>query len=157
MPKRILYAVRRSVTAPAVRYPPDPRALFLLAMCVISGVPLVFADAAPRSVVANLDDPWVIAWGVMLVGGAGLTLWGALRQTVNGVIAEQVGSVGLGFACLIFSLAVFGYNGWAGSVAALLILGFGLASLWRWGQLVAYVKSIEKATREMREEATGEQ
>ena len=74
MPKRIFYAMRRSVTSPAVRYPPDPRALFLLLMCVISGIPLVFANATPQSIVAQLDPPWIVAWGVMLVGGVGTTL-----------------------------------------------------------------------------------
>lgn len=157
MPKRILHAARRSITAPAVRYPPDPRALFLLVMCVISGVPLIFADAAPRSVVAQLDDPWVVAWGVLLVGGAAVTLWGALRQTVNGVIAEQVGSVGLGAACLIFAVAVFGYTGWSGSVAGLLILGFGIASLWRFGQLVGYLRAVEHIAQEIRDEAAADE
>lgn len=154
MPKRILYAVRRSLTSPAVRYPPDPRALFLLVMCVASGLPMVFADATPRSLKdADLDQVWIVIWGVMLSGGAALTLVGALRQTVAGVIAEQVGSVALGFACLVFAAAIYGAVHWAGSVTMLLVLGFGVASLWRFGQLVAYLKAVEHLAQEIRDEA----
>lgn len=161
MPKRLWYAVRRSITAPAVRYPPDPRALFLLAMCVLSGVPLMFANATPQSVVAQLQDSphggkaWVVVWGIMLTGGAALTLLGALSQTVNGVIAEQVGSVALGFACIIFAGAIYGYVGWAGAVVMLLILGFGLASWWRFGQLVAYLKAVEHMAQVIRDDEAG--
>lgn len=145
--------MRRSITAPAVRYPPDPRALFLLGMCVLSGFPLIFANATPQSIVAQIDDDWVvIAWGLMLTGGALLTLIGALRQTVNGVVAEQVGSVALGCACLIFAGAIFGYVRWNGSVTMLLVFGLGVASLWRWGQLVAYMRAVETIAQELRDE-----
>ena len=157
MPKRMWYAARRSFTSPAVRYPPDPRAVFLLAMCVLSGVPLVFANATPQSIVAQLDPPWVVAWGIMLTGGAAVTLWGTLRQTVNGVIAEQVGSVALGFACLIFAGAIYGYVRWAGALVMLLIFGLGLACLVRFGQLVAYLKAVEHLAQEIRDEANGDE
>lgn len=153
MPKRLVRRAVRNFTTPAVRYPPDPRALFLLLMCVISGVPLMFANATPRSIVAQLDDPWVVGWGIALVGGSLLTLVGALRQTVNGVLAEQVGSVALGFACLIFAAGIAGYTGWSGSVVALLVFGFGIASLWRWGQLHAYLHAVETIAQEIRDEA----
>jgi hypothetical protein len=141
------------LTSPAVRYPPDPRAIFLLAMCMVSGVPLVFANATPQSIVAQLDPPWVVAWGIMLTGGAGSTLVGSLRQSVNGVIAEQVGSVALGFACLIFAGAIYGYVRWAGALVMLLIFGLGIACLWRYAQLVAYLKAVEHLAQEIRDEA----
>lgn len=149
---RIARAVRRSITAPAVRYPPDPRALFLLVMCVISGIPMALADATPRSLEdADLSDVWIVVWGIMLTGGAALTLAGAMRQTVNGVIAEQVGSIALGFACLIFAAAIYGSVRWQGAVAMLLILGFGLASIWRFGQLVGYLRAVEHLAQEIRD------
>ena len=153
MPQRVWRAARRSFTAPAVRYPPDPRALFLLVMCVISGVPLIFADATPQSIMSQLDDPLIVTWGVMLTGGALLTLIGALRQSVNGVIAEQVGSVSLGFACLIFAGAIYGYTRWAGAVVMLLLFGFGIACLWRYGQLWAYLRDVEALAQQVRDES----
>lgn len=149
-------AIVRSFSAPAVRYPPDPRALFVLAMCVVSGVPLIFANATPQSIVAQLEAPYIVAWGIMLTGGAGLTLVGALRQSVNGVIAEQVGSVALGFACVIFAFAIYGFVRWEGAIVMLLLFGFGLASIWRWGQLQAYLNGIEKIAEAVRDAESGE-
>lgn len=151
MAERILRVLFRSFTAPAVRYPPDPRALFVLLLCVASGVPLIFADATPGTLEAKLDPPWVLAWGVMLSGGAFLAMLGGLRQTVNGVITEQVGSVALGFACLMYATAIWITVSWAGTVPIALILGFGAASFWRWWQLQLYMKKVEriaKATRD---------
>ena len=153
MPKRILIRAVRNFTSPAVRYPPDPRALFLLGMCVVSGVPLVFADATPQSILAQMDTPWIVAWGVMLAGGGLLTLVGTLRQTVDGVIAEQVGSVSLGFACFIFAGAIYGYVRWTGGVVMLLVLGLGIACIWRWGQLQAYLRAVEDLAQQLRDEA----
>ena len=153
MPKRVIRAAYRSFRAPAVRYPPDPRVLFLLLMCVISGIPLIFADATPRSILSQITDTWVIVvWGIMLTGGALLTLLGTMRQSVNGVIAEQVGSVSLGFSCIIFAGAIFGYTRWAGSVVMLLVFGLGVACLWRWGQLQAYLTDVETLAQEIRAE-----
>lgn len=157
MPKRILHAAARSFTAPAVRYPPDPRALFVLALCVVVGFPLIFANATPGTIAAQLPLPWVIGWGIMLSGGSLLTLIGALKQTPNGVIAEQIGSVSLGVACLIYGGAIWAAVQWAGSVPMGIVFGFGLASLWRWGQLQSYLHKVEQLAQEMRDEASGDE
>lgn len=151
MPERILRVLLRSFTTPAVRYPPDPRALFVLLLCVASGVPLIFANATPGTLEAKLDPPWVLAWGIMLSGGALLALVGGLRQTVNGIIVEQVGSVALGFACLMYATAIWIAVHLAGTVPIALVLGFGGASFWRWFQLYLYMNKVEriaKATRD---------
>lgn len=150
MPKRIAIKVARAFSTPAVRYPPDPRALFMLALCVVVGVPLIFANATPGTIASQLEDPWIIAWGVMLSGGSLLTLLGAMRQTVNGVILEQVGSVALGFACVIYAGAIWAAVRWVGSVPMGIVLGLGIASFWRWGQLQAYLTSTEKLAQELR-------
>lgn len=154
MPKRLWRRARRSFTAPAVRYPPDPRALFVLFMCVVSGLPLVFANATPRSILAQMDDIAIVAWGIMLTGGSLLTLVGMMRQTVNGVIAEQVGSVALGFACVIFAFAIYGYVRWEGAVTMLLVFGLGISCWWRFGQLVAYLNGIERLAQDLKDDPT---
>ena len=150
MPKRILHGVLRSFTAPAVRYPPDPRAMFILLLCVVVGVPLIFANATPGSITARLDQPWIITWGVMLSGGSLLALTGSLRQTAGGVIIEQIGSVALGFACLMYAGAIWFTVHWLGSVPICIVLGFGLASFWRFGQLQAYLNNVERLAQTLR-------
>lgn len=152
MPKRIVRYALRSFTAPAVRYPPDPRALFIMLLCILVGLPLIFASATPGTVAAKLDPLWQVVWGVMLSGGSLLTLLGALRQTVNGVLLEQVGSVALGFACLIYAGAIWATVHWDGSVPIGIVLGLGIASLWRWGQLQAFLNQAERTAQENAQE-----
>lgn len=151
MPKRVALAALRNFTTPAVRYPPDPRALFVLLLCVVVGVPLVFANATPSSIAAQLDPPLVVAWGLMLSGGSLMTLLGAVRQSPGGVILEQVGSVALGVACLLYGGAIWVSVGVVGVVPLGIVAAFGLASLWRWGQLQAYLRNTEKLAEEIRQ------
>lgn len=151
MPKRVLIAAMRNFSTPAVRYPPDPRALFVLLLCVVVGVPLIFANATPSSIVSQLDDPLVVAWGIMLSGGSLLTLVGAIRQTPGGVVLEQVGSVALGVACLLYAGAIWVAVGTPGLVPMAITSAFGAASLWRWGQLQAYLHATEKLAEEIRQ------
>ena len=144
MPKRVVRRVYRAFKTPAARYPPDPRALFILALCVVVGLPLVFAGATPGTIAAQLDAAWVAIWGAMLSVGSLLAIVGVARQTVNGVILEQVGSVAVGFACLIYAAAIWGTVQWAGSVPIAIVLGWGASCFWRWGQLQAYLHDVER-------------
>lgn len=150
MPKRFMGAVIRSFSAPAARYPPDPRALFVLGLCVVVGVPLIFADATPGTIASKLDDTWVVVWGVMLSAGSLVTLLGVIRQSVNGILFEQVGSVAVGFACLIYATAIWLSVQWAGAVPAVIVLGWGLSCFWRWYQLQRLMVNTEKLATEVR-------
>lgn len=156
MPKRIAVAALRNFRTPAVRYPPDPRALFVLLLCVVVGVPLIFANATPSSIASQLDAPLVVAWGVMLSGGSLLTLVGALRQSAGGVVLEQVGSVALGVACLLYAGAIWVAIGLVGLLPGGIVCAFGLASLWRWGQLQAYLNNTEKLATQLRRHRRGD-
>jgi hypothetical protein len=150
MPKRVALAAARTFTTPAARYPPDPRALFILSLCVFVGVPLIFANATPGTIAAKLDAVWVVVWGLMLSAGSLLALVGALRQTVNGVILEQVGSVSVGFACVIYGTAIWLAIGVAGSVPIVIVAGWGVSCFWRWGQLQGYLRDVERLARKAR-------
>lgn len=145
MPKRVVSAVLRGFTTPAARYPPDPRAVFILALCVVSGIPLIFADATPGSINNQLDQAWVVIWGVMLAAGALVNLIGTLKLDVNGVILEQIGSVAVGGASFLYSAAIFTTVQWKGFVPAAIIFGLGLSCFWRYGQLQALLRRAEKA------------
>jgi hypothetical protein len=146
---RLFRFVTRSVRVPAVRYPPDPRALFMLILCVVVGVPLSMGNVTPGSIADQMETPYIIAWGIMLSGGALLTLVGTARQTVNGVITEQVGSVALGFACLIYAGAIWGHVRWSGTVPMGIVCGLGLASGLRYFQLRAYLRDVEQLAHEI--------
>lgn len=152
MPKRIVAAALRSFTTPAARYPADPRAVFVLSLCVAAGIPLVFADATPGSIAAQLDRPWVITWGAMLTIGALVNLIGTLKSDVNGIILEQIGSVAVGGATVLYAGAIFVQVHWQGSVPAAIVLGLGMSCFWRWGQLQALLHKAETAATEAKDQ-----
>ena len=152
MPKRVVRRLHSTFQAPAVRYPPDPRALFILALCVVSGLPLLIAGAVPGSIESQLDPFWVIVWGLMLTVGSLLSLVGMAWQSPTGVVTEQVGSVALGVACVVYAAAIWGATEWSGSVPEGIIIGLGGASFWRWWQLQRYLIDTERLASRVRGE-----
>lgn len=123
---------------PASRYPSDPRAVFVLALCIFAGVPLIFGLTDSGSLDAYLPK-WAIAiWGLLLVGGAAGSLVGMARQTPLGILVEQVGSVVVGVGTIYYALAtIFAFHVFTPSTA--ITLAWGLSCFWRWGQLEVLV------------------
>lgn len=119
----------------ASRYPVDPRAVFILSLAIVAALPLIITGARPESIEALLPRWAVVLWGISLLAGAAVTLAGMSRQTVDGIITEQVGSVLTGFATIIYGVTLFS----VGEVEALLtcsfVWGFGISCFWRWAQL----------------------
>lgn len=154
MPKRVLRMVTRSFRTPAARYPADPRAVFILIVCLFNGIPLAMGRATPGSINDQIHQTWqIVVWGLFLVIGSGCTLLGTFNQSVNGILLEQTGSVAVGFACLIYAAAIRAQVGVAGSVPAGIVLAFGIACLWRWGQLQGLIIEAERQATHAREEA----
>ena len=135
----------------ATRYPTDPRAVFVLALAVVSGLPLILGVAEPGTMQALLPKWAVILWGVALVVGSGMTLAGMSRQTIDGIITEQVGSVATGFATLIYGTGLILVGGWEATVPAAFIFGFGLSCFWRWGQLQVLLSESQVIVDQARE------
>lgn len=123
----------------ASRYPADPRAIFILALLILIGLPLIIVGARPDSVAALLPRWGAALWGFALVGGSITTLYGMSKQTVDGVITEQIGSVATGVASLIYAVCIGFIGGETALVAAAYATGFGLSCFWRWGQLQVWL------------------
>lgn len=156
MPKRIVYGAIRSLTTPAARYPADPRVVFILALCVISGVPLAIGHATPGSIDAKLNHVWVIIWGVMLVFGSLATLIGILKLDADGILLEQIGSVAVGGASIMYGAVILATITWQGTVPSLVFVAFGLACFWRWGQLQALIHQARRTAADLPAEDGGE-
>ena len=140
---------------PASRYPADPRAVFVLALCVASGIPLVFGATDSESLEQVLPVWAVSVWGVLLVVGAVASLAGMARQTDMGIIVEQVGSVIVGAATAYYSAAMIVASGtFPPSIA--IVLAWGLSCFWRWGQLQSLINQriIERAAEQIKKELT---
>lgn len=129
---------------PAARYPADPRAVFILALSSFAGLTALALKAAPESLESVLPRWGVMLWGIMLTLGSIVTLVGMARQTVNGIITEQVGSVMVGVTTVYWSVLALKIIGSSVIQDVAIILAWGLACLWRWGQLQALINSSHR-------------
>lgn len=150
---RALWRLVGRLFKPAARYPADPRAVFILALSVFSGVTAIALEAAPDSLDAVLPEWAVVLWGILLVLGSGLTLLGMVRQTDTGIIIEQVGSVMVGATTIYYSIIAFWQIGSDALQNVGIILAWGLACFVRWGQLQALINHTAHRLAEQRIEA----
>lgn len=144
--------VIKVVMRPAARYPADPRAIFVLALCALAGIPLIFANAAPGTIESQLDHWMVIAWGLSLAVGSATCLFGMFRQTVNGILAEQIGSICVGVSAIFYGATVLLVVGVTASFPAAITIGWGISCFWRWGQLQALLNEAERAVQAVKHE-----
>jgi hypothetical protein len=111
-----------------------PFQTFLLALCVVSGIPLLLG-APPTASAAALLPPWVVtAWGASLAIGAGVAIAGSYwpkRNYATALTLERIGLVVVGPAALLYGAIIVIYAGAAGAVPASITTGFGVASLIR--------------------------
>lgn len=124
---------------PAARYPADPRAVFILALSVFSGLTALAVKAAPESLESLIPYWGVVLWGVLLSMGSLITLVGMARQTVNGIITEQVGSVMVGVTTIFYSVLALYTSSLDAIQTVGIVLAWGLACLIRWGQLQSLI------------------
>lgn len=124
---------------PAARYPADPRAVFILALSVFSGLTVLALGAAPRSLDELLPEWGVTLWSLGLTIGSGVTLWGIARQTINGILLEQVGSVMVAVTTIYYSTLAILIVGWDALQSISIIAAWGLACGIRWIQLQALI------------------
>lgn len=126
---------------PAARYPADPRAVFILAASVFSGITALAVEAAPDSLDLLLPRWGVILWAVLLCGGSGLALFGMAFQTLNGIIAEQIGSAAVAATTVFYAGLAFWVVGFDALQNVGIILAWGLSCGIRWIQLQSLINS----------------
>lgn len=129
---------------PAARYPADPRAVFVLALSVFSGITALALQVAPESLEALLPSWAVIMWGTILACGSAITLIGMAFQSVNGIITEQIGNAMVGAATIFYSSVAFLFVGASALQSIGIILAWGLACVLRWVQLQVLINSAHR-------------
>jgi len=132
---------------PASRYPADPRAIFILALSVFSAGTALAIKAAPESLEAAVPTWAVIMWNILLLAGSATTLVGMMFQSVNGIIAEQVGSVTVGVTALFYATIAFAFVGTDSISTVGIIAAWGLSCLARWMQLQILINNAYKRQR----------
>lgn len=129
---------------PAARYPADPRAVFILALSVFSGLTALVLDVAPQSLEALLPHWAVVSWGSLLVAGSAITLIGMAFQSFNGIIIEQIGSVVVGATTLFYAGIILAVVGIDAIQNVGIILAWGLSCFLRWGQLQILINDAQR-------------
>jgi len=127
-----------------------PDAVFLLSLCLFSGV-LQLSPAARSSSISDLLPFWLTAaWGVLLVVGATVTLTGVFwRNRVTGLLLEAAGRVMFAPAALIYGGAVIAAAGWSGVLAAAPFFGFAASSGWRIRQILTAIREVREVLATM--------
>lgn len=125
---------------PAARYPADPRAVFILALSVFTGLTaLLLGDGGPPSLQDALPRWAVFGWGALLTAGSATTLMGMWFHSVNGIITEQIGSVVVAATTLFYSGIAFYQIGFSAVQSVGIILAWGLSCGLRWFQLQSLI------------------
>jgi len=137
--RRALKMLYKSFFSPAARYPADPRAIFVLAFSVFTGLVALALGAAPDSL-GSYIPPWAITfWALILVGGSTIALVGMCFQGINGIVTEQVGSVMISAATLFYAALAFKHVGTDALQTVGVIFAWGVACAVRWVQLQALI------------------
>lgn len=113
-----------------------PFQIYMLLLCLFTGLPLLFGRYEPRSIEAQLPGWGVTLWGATLFFGALVALVGIfLPNRVNGLLVEGIGLIATGVAAIIYAVAIIFTIGSAGVVASGIVVGFGISCVVRWFQL----------------------
>lgn len=125
----------------------SPDEIFLMVLCLVAAIPILFGVAPPPgSINSLLPNAAVIIWSAILVIGALTVLASfAFKDRVTGMIVKQFGSMCLGVAAATYSIGLFltSYEK-GGSFSAAIIMGFALA---RFAQFRSYQKTLNKVSK----------
>lgn len=113
---------RRDVLIPLSSH---PFAVYLLALCVVSGATaLLFGRATP-----GIPGWLTVLWYVLLVAGGVVGLAGLVwPDAIAGLLIERASMVFIGVGAYLYAVPV-AYT--AGPVAAVTVAGFGVCAHWR--------------------------
>lgn len=137
-----------------------PLVLFLLALCLVSGLGIFLGQApAPGSLNASLPEWEVLIWAAALGIGAVATLLGIAMQPFklrDGVLLEQVGMACLAPAAMLYGVAAFTQVGISSLLPSGIILGLGVSCGYRWFTLQRDVRKSKHTMDTMAEGTSGD-
>lgn len=130
----------------------NPFELFLLALGLLSGLPLLWGAPPPRSTAQLLSPLLVHVWAAFLVGGCVVALVGvwwtwlgwvfrAAAKESTGLLLEQLGLVSVGVGTVIYGIGLIAADVPGSGFAAGLTFAYGLACFWRAVQIQRWVRA----------------
>lgn len=106
--------------------------IFIMALCLITSIPILLGIAPPPgSINSTMPRYMVMGWSATLVIGCTSNLLSFLfKERLTGMIVEQFGSVCLGVAAAIYSIAIFAKTyEQGGAIPGVIVLGFAATRL----------------------------
>jgi hypothetical protein len=126
-----------------------PWAVWVCALCLLNGIPLLLGAAPPDSIEATLP-PWGrIAWGVVLTVGSAAVLAGMFwpGSDTDALLVELVGMLAVGVGCVVYASALLTLDGSPAPRSGVAIIGgFGVACLWRVWAAERTLRTMERLT-----------
>lgn len=112
------------VPVPARRH---PHQVFMAALLMVSGLPILLGGPRPGSINASLPTPLLMLWaGVLTLGGA-LVVLAAIVPPLAALFLELIADPPLAVMCLVYAASVLMVAGSRGLVPVALVTGLALA------------------------------
>lgn len=133
-----------------MEFKPDPLGIprhalvvYLLSLCVLSGLANLFGEPTAGSVDAQLMPAVRMAWSGILTSGSAAALAGMYWQgdPRTGLLLKRFGYLGLTIAAAAYALVLVALVGQAALFVGLIIAGFAVACGWAWGQVNRAIKA----------------
>lgn len=127
----------------------NPFQVYILGLCVMTGITALTPTPTSSSVARVLDPPHLHIWGGMLAFGAVLSLlgmfwWGDAR---NGLVTKRLGLITLFIPCITYGIAILVVQGFPGGLTiALSLVGFAAACAIQARRVHRRIKTIIKLT-----------
>lgn len=123
--------MRYTLKADPLGEPRNPLAIYLLALCCVSGISLLAGVSTSGSIESELPAAVARIWGTMLTTGAGATLLGMFWQgdRRTGLLIKRGGLLTLSIAAFIYALVLILAAGMEAAFVVGLVLGFAVATM----------------------------
>lgn len=125
-------------------YPRHGLVVYLLTLCVLSGVRLLFGAPAAGTLEAALDRQVVIGWAALLTLGATCALAGMFwpADIRTGLLIKRLGYVALTFAATIYALVIIATFQREALLIGGILLGFAYACFHTWRRVNQRIREI---------------
>lgn len=145
--------LRRAVYGDPLYAGRHPFQTYLLALCVISGVPKLFGVTTSESIDAELPEWLAYAWGFMLSAGSLAALVGAYwrGQLATALTVERAGLAAVGAAAIVYGVVIVVAVHLPGLLAAGIVVGFGLFCVRRARDIGHVIKTAIQVAKEQAE------
>lgn len=140
--------MRYRLKADPLGEPRNPLAVYLLALCVVSGVSLLSGVSTSGSIESELPFAAARIWGVMLTAGASSTLLGMFWQgdRRTGLLIKRTGLLTLSIAAFIYAAVILAAAGMQGAFVCGIVVGFGVATAIQFVRINRRVHQIIQAS-----------